>query len=577
MIRCYKYWAQPASRADADLLFNTVRLAGDYRHVLVDIENKARGEQRALWSEPIRAASPWQRRAYFLLKAKSSARHPLATAAARDIAARVKAWTSSDEYKAHREQILLAQRAAGRAARGVASGLGLHYGTYWLVEDSLSTAVRTTAWSDDLGHRPARRVGAPISANAKPATDQLGESHTKFQLHTDLYALGELVDGYRPRVEGAAFARNGTQKRQAMRRARIRVGTTPDRQPLWADLHVLMHRPLPAGLVSSVWVQYDIVGGRTQRPRWEIVITVDVAEGAIPAASRAPAERMIAIDIGWRRRLDGTRIAYWLDDRGEHGEWVIPLEVENRQGKSSDLRSIRDQWQNRIKETLRDWQQANPGTWLEEELRYLANWHRIRHFDKLERLWRDRRVVGDAGVYNLLVEYLRKNRHLHAWEGCNLDKMQRQIRGRIDTWAHELCRTHAVITIESFSLSSLKEKRDQVGAISARSIQRFAPGEIRMALKRFAVKFGCEIVEVPAANTTRSCSSCGHLRDAGAQLVITCGACGVAEDQDLTACKNLMRASKEVRAKVAEDAPKKKLGGRRNRRRADPDRSQAAT
>jgi transposase len=77
------------------------------------------------------------------------------------------------------------------------------------------------------------------------------------------------------------------------------------------------------------------------------------------------------------------------------------------------------------------------------------------------------------------------------------------------------------------------------------------PGEVRLALKRFALKYGAAIVEAPAAYTTRDCATCGHRRDDvedWAPLEIGCSSCGVVEDQDRTAARNLVaRASDPVR------------------------------
>jgi hypothetical protein len=602
-IRCYKYWAQPASRSDADLLIGQLRLAETYRRALVEIENRSRALQRALWAQPLRAATPWQRRAYFLVRelptprTAKAKRYPRAFAAYTILDAELRRHAASEDFAAWRDRIMAAHRAATRAARTVASAAGLHYGTYWTVEDSVSNAVRTTAWKDDLGHRPQQKVGAPIDANRKPRADALdGEDLTRFRLdHRDLYALGELIDGYRIRATAEFRGKSGQVRAKRLCRAQIRTGSN-GRAPVWAALHVLMHRPLPPGEVTAAWAQRHFVGGRA---RWEIVVSVEMDTAAVSAVSSVELDaatvsasavasamndegRVVAVDIGWRRRDDGVRIAYWLDSAGAEGEVVIPEAVERRKRKSDDLRSIRDNHQNEIKVALHDWLTTNPGTWLDGELAYVAAWKRLGHFIRLERAWRDQRVTGDVAVYQLLVQYLKHDRHLHAWQGHNLWKMERQIRGRLDAWAHELCRHHGTIVIEAFSLTDIKEKDDVAGKIAAKSIQRLAPGEIRRALMAAASKYDGQIVKIDAAYTTITCAACGNERVFAdpAKLVLSCEQCGFAEDQDRTACRNLLAASGPVLASNAQalaegnqGVTKKKLGARRNRRKAKEDRS----
>lgn len=586
MIRCYKFFAIPASRKDADLLYGQLRLAGDYRHELVEIENRSRRLHRALWYWALRSFSPWERKAYYILRGegrpslKAAGRFPRAVRAATTIQAAIKAWSASDVYQEYRARIVTAQRDAARAARNVASERRLHYGTYWLVEDAVSAAIRTTKWGDDLGHHACNRIGAPISSDGKPQTDQLGESHTRFQLHSkQLYALGERIDGYRIRADGEFRNRSGQIAARRLSLARIRVGSGVDddrRAPIWADLHVLMHRPLPAGVVTGAWAQRRMVGGRA---KWDLVLSVDVAEGAITKPTPAPSDKRVAIDIGWRRRDNGTRVAYWMDTDGNEAELVIPTEVENRKSKCADLRSIRDQWQNRVKVALADWKSIHPdGVFPPEHrdlfasLAHVAQWKRVGNFVRLERTWSACRMPGDAGVYELLVEYLRKDRHLHAWEGNNLERMQNQIHGPsgiLITWAHELARDHGVIVIESFSLRNLKESDTVAGGIAARSIQRLAPGEIRSALKQAAERYGCQIIEIPAANTTRECPSCHVLRTSTAALEMKCDSCGMVEDQDRSAARNLLAASGDVQRHATEAKDRRKLGARRNRRRTE--------
>jgi hypothetical protein len=564
MIRCYKFWAVPSSAADAALLYDQLRRAGDYRHTLVDIENRSRALQRAIWEHPMREVPIADRAAW-------------REAGGNDV---IKAWTKSDDYQALRKQILAGQRIAARRARQDRP-VGLHYGTYWLVEEAVSTATRTTKWQDDLGHRAHLRVGAPIDSNAPPTVEGLAsESASRVRLGAEFYALGDRVDGYQQRaVGGQARNRGGVLRPARLREVAIRVGSD-GRSPVWARLHALLHRELPVNsVVKQAWAQRRAIGGRD---RWEVVFAVEMP-GELPVVHGRQGA-VVGIDLGWRRRPDGVRVAYWLGSDGQEGELVVPIEVEQRKRKSDDLRAIRDRHRNEMQATLRQWVEANRGSWLDEALSHVAQWLRPVRYARLEVTWRAQRVPGDEEIYAALCAYLKQDRHLWAWQANNLKKMERQIRGRFASFAHEICGKYATVAIEDIDLRSLKEDEDksvdqQPGVpsqrdINARSIQKLAPGELLRAIKAAAPKYGASVLELDAAYTTIDCAACGHRRQIDVQergaLIIRCDACGHAEDQDRTAARNLLAGALRGGAETAEDLPQgtmKKLAPRRNRKR----------
>ena len=94
---------------------------------------------------------------------------------------------------------------------------------------------------------------------------------------------------------------------------------------------------------------------------------------------------------------------------------------------------------------------------------------------------------------------------------------------------------------------------------------------------------------VPAANTTRDCSVCGHREtwDQATEVVHTCSACGETWDQDASAAVNLLAQWRErcgdlveaggARGAVVSTGSGASTGGRWQRRKAaKEDRSQDA-
>lgn len=66
-----------------------------------------------------------------------------------------------------------------------------------------------------------------------------------------------------------------------------------------------------------------------------------------------------------------------------------------------------------------------------------------------------------------------------------------------------------------------------------------APSELRLAIEQTAKREKAELVLVPAANNTRTCSSCGHEHpEKMAELVFVCQGCSKVWDQDVNASAN---------------------------------------
>ena len=95
--------------------------------------------------------------------------------------------------------------------------------------------------------------------------------------------------------------RRSERRKLARSRVRIRVGSE-GRQPVWLELPVILHRPLPGdGTVRSASVICEKVGSRE---RWRLLVTVARPERA---RREGPA---VAVDLGWRllRRRAARRL-----------------------------------------------------------------------------------------------------------------------------------------------------------------------------------------------------------------------------------------------------------------------------
>lgn len=67
-----------------------------------------------------------------------------------------------------------------------------------------------------------------------------------------------------------------------------------------------------------------------------------------------------------------------------------------------------------------------------------------------------------------------------------------------------------------------------------------APSELRLAIEQACKREKREVVSVPAPDTTRTCSACGHVHPAGIEdLTFVCQGCGKVWDQDENAAHNI--------------------------------------
>jgi hypothetical protein len=111
--------------------------------------------------------------------------------------------------------------------------------------------------------------------------------------------------------------------------------------------------------------------------------------------------------------------------------------------------------------------------------------------------------------------------------------------------AARIVRRAGILGVEQADLAELARRTKKDGSDNdmtdevRRQRQLAAPSELRLAIINAAKREGRELVLVPAADTTRKCSSCGHLhKPVGSDLMFTCDGCSKVWDQDENAAAN---------------------------------------
>ncbi len=419
--------------------------------------------------------------------------------------------------------------------RGLRALTPCFWGTYLLVEAAMKQVRRSTVDPTLKRYRGEGRIGVQIQGGM--SCDQIFEAKDN---RVRLVKAG-------PEWQGKATSARGF-RRKVSHLLYIRTGSEM-RQPIMAVFPMLMHRPLPEDAnIKYVTVKRHMVG---LRESWSCSITY-----THPKPKKERLSGCIAIDLGWRKRPDDNlRVAYWVDDKGNHGEVKLPdlIRIESR--KADDLREICDVLINRVRNALMHWIDKNEAIapeFLLKKRPYMPKWMGSRRFVWLWEEWAEKRFDGDRLIYAALQYWHTQWHHLMQWERDLRDQVPRHRRERYRIFAAWVARTYGTVVIEDFNLAKAKRRAKPEEEADAPKVQRHqmhmaAPGEFRDCVKLATLREGGEIITVQAAGTTSTCHACGGVCvwDQSAEVNHVCEHCGALWDQDLNAAMNLLKIYKK--------------------------------
>lgn len=456
---------------------------------------------------------------------------------------------------------------------------GIAAGTYQLVEESVAQSAKSPLWDGGQPSDPRflRWTGDGFVSQqivgGATIFEVVGGEHTQVRIGPD--------ESGRPDNRVPGSRRSFLRRRVTLW---LRVGSTEDRKPVWACWPMILHRPLPAGAqIQRATVRLRHIGPRAE---WSVEFSLRCAD---PAPKHGDA---IAIDIGWRQRRDGTlRIACTHDQNGSETEIVMPGEVASGISFPQGLRATRDLNMEAAKAELARWlgEREKPPLWITEATQSLAQWRSQARLAALVIRWRDNRIDGDAEAFDRLEAWRKQDRHLWLWETSQREGAMRARKDWYRRIAAKLAEQYAVVVLEKFDLRSVARLaptgQDSAENQTSRANRVVAAlSEFRLVLRSAVTQRGGRVVEVDAANTTRTCSVCGVVEDfdAAAMLRHRC-ANGHEWDQDANAARNIyerFRSAPEPEAARTPDAPTESRRERVARLRAEKvarmDRSKAA-
>jgi len=387
----------------------------------------------------------------------------------------------------------------------------------------------------------------------------------------------------------------------------IRVGTMPGTiRPIWAHLHVMLHqspRSKNQLVLGHDVVKWAVIRRERTGLRYRWFLTLET-EGDVAVTSPHPQPHdAIAVHIGWRQLFSeagdpaGIRVLTWSasapldpdDPRSpREGQLVLPQEVVDQKPFADRIHSTRDKNQDVLRDMILVYARSLPtSSWLRVEAAHMHQWRAPRKYVRLYCQWKEQRIHGDQAAFAALEAWIKQDRHLLHREAPSIERMKRQIEGRVTALAVQLAKRYGVVASDNIAVGELVKKDDRhdedeqkLRKKTARRVNVVAPGEARALVRYFAKKYGCVGLELDAAGGTIDCDACGHRRDVAredrVQRMIRCENCGHVEDQDLTMSRNLLSGASAVARgesgwplapKVPAASTKKRATVRRNRRR----------
>jgi hypothetical protein len=550
----------------SSLVYEQLQLAHRYRNQLIALELCRREAYRKLRSENV-DLSVHEQRAQNIADELKQVRQEI-SAERSATRRRVPCEVLAERATLLRKQLLEANTAlkdARRAARGnerfraatdalnerarawakaLRATSGLYWGSYLHVEASVEDARKG-------GNRDPRFRSAPHRERISrtgigPPEGTLGVQ-IQFGITVERLMSGEDT---RLRITDAPDTwRRGRVSERGLRRCaskllHIRVGSD-GREPVWAVFPLILHRPLPPGaLVKSAVVKLAVVG---HAERWTASVLFTREREPQGQADRRAG--VIALDLGWRKRAEGVRVAYWIDDRERHGEVLLGRQIRQRMHQASELQATEAQLFNRALRWLTRWLQVFSGavpTFIAVKQPSLGAWRSSQRLRQLVFTWRDHRFEGDARIFELMERWMHQSRRLHQSITHARTRARLARREAYRATASLLARNYGTLVMERLDLkrvARLKQPEESKSPPLAQRQQLYmsAPGEFREVVEQAFRRENGAVVTLTSRNAGHHCHVCGCSCPSDEELWRTCEHCGARWDQDHNAAKNLMR------------------------------------
>lgn len=299
----------------------------------------------------------------------------------------------------------------------------------------------------------------------------------------------------------------------------------------------VVHRVIPqCGIAKKVcWCgRKDVFGWR-----WHVTVTVELQQH-----ERTNTGKSVGIDLGWRKQLDGIRVAVFADSDGRFAELVMPLDCSTRDSRRSnertghssplswsELRELQSDLSQSVEDAKRDTRSM-----LEN---IPAGFDRMREGGLLKLLKDERAPVC---VRNRLAVFAGRYQHLLRLYTRASQRIVGRRRWLYQNFAAWIAKNYDRVSIEGdLDIKAMIEESNKPHALNAadRYHQYAATGELKAEIIKACKKYGATIVRSDAAHSTATCCVCGSEVSTGPEIVLCCRN-GHKIDQDVNASVNLL-------------------------------------
>jgi hypothetical protein len=580
-------WGTSTKVADRipDTALMQLRLAHDLRNELVAIEKRYEAVKAAIWEscpelaeverdltaaqdvlEVVRARAKEERKADRTTAARRETRDALKEARAAVKEAKENRRQARDRlYPALAESFHLARGAYRAAIKAQYATYVQKRGLYWATYNAVVAHHQTAVQKIEA----ERRAGRAAELRFKRWNGE-GTLAVQIQRASDdpvrsPQALDSRIPGslWRNIADIPLLPENfmelplGERRRASRQIVKIRLGAGEDRQPIWWEIPVVMHRPLPPDA--------DVTGIEVTRRRvadhYRLSVAVTCRIPAKPMRTEGP---VAGLDVGWRSLSDGSlrvgvvQVNGTMPDPPLHPylrpldggvEIIVPVDSRNLYEELRKRRAVRDTSFNEARDYLAEWLETRTdvATAWETTPALMRQWRSPARLAALVWRWKDARFSGDDDAYEALEKWRKQDRHLWEWGRNEHDQL---VARRNDAWhvlAAWLASFAATIRLGEWDISSVRRRPD-VGVeddeqqrASRHNAVIAGPGALREAVIGAAKREGVRIERPEQARLGITHFACGDEASdrnlAAERVVLWCETCQVGFDQDVNAAR----------------------------------------
>lgn len=413
---------------------------------------------------------------------------------------------------------------------------GLHWCTYLDVENAANAFRKSKTPPEFRSYKAVQSSRVAVQIQSTGSFDKaLIEQNTQF-----FFTEGKTPKKVKP---GSIQDRN-----VRFMIAHIRIGSNPDKSPIFVQVPVRLSRIPPAGTVIR-WV-YLIRENIGLKHAWKLLLSVAIPEEALKTGRHKDACGTVGVDLGWRIVPEGLRVAAWdgLTEDGEvsRGQFLIPRSKLDEFSKPNDLRSRQDLMRDELLPSLHAaLERIQLPEFLTEIMPHLLKWKSCRRLSDLYDLWNDKRFEGDEEAYGLLAAFVPRWRSLYTEEANIRLHLQDWRDNHYREWTLFIRNKFQKVVLEDVNWAQLmrRPKTESADSVNqeARWNQRVAA--VGRLAEILAERFVGSTIKVLACKTTTTCNKCGTVNewDQATDLFRTCSSCKELWDQDYNAAINIRR------------------------------------